>query len=82
MKPNQKYEITWQDINHDNDWIPFREVDNKIASAETPIINIGYFLTETKNSYVFSTGIDNEEKQYFDLIVFPKKVVQKIKQIK
>jgi len=77
-----KYEITWIDINHSTDWIPFNDVDKKIASAETPMTNIGYFLKETQNSYVFSTGIDNEEKQYFDLIVFPKKVVQKIKLIK
>ena len=34
MKPKQKYEITWIDITHDNDWISFDEVDKKILSAE------------------------------------------------
>lgn len=82
MKPKQKYEITWVDINHDSSWIPFDEVDKKIASAERPMTNVAYFLKETKSSYVFSTGIDNEGKQYFDLVIFPKKVIKKIKLIK
>lgn len=82
LKPNQKYEITWIDINHSNDWISFESIDKKIASAEKPIVNIGYFIKDTPISYVFTSGIDNEEKQFFDLVVFPKKVVIKMKLLK
>ena len=82
LKSNEKYEITWIDITHDNDWISFDEVDKKILSAEQPMVNVGYFMKETKQSYVFYTGVDNEGKQYFDIVVFPKGVVIKIKLIK
>ena len=81
LRPNKTYEIIWVDINHTNDWIPFDDLEKKIISAEKPITNIVYFIKETHDSYVFTTGIDNEEKQYFDLIVFPKKVIKKIKLI-
>ena len=82
LKPNNKYEIIWVDINHTNDWIPFDDLEKKITSAEKPITNIAYFIKETPNSYVFTTGIDNEEKQFFDLVIFPKQVIKKIKLIK
>lgn len=82
LTPNQKYEVFWQDCEHSNDWIPYNEIDNKIIGAEQPIKTIGYFLKETKNSYAFTSGINESGKEYFDLIVIPKKVVQKINKIK
>ena len=82
LKTGNKYEITWTDISHETDWIPFSEVDKKIISAEKPMSNIAYFLKETESSYVFTTGIDNEGKQYFDLVVFPKCVIIKIRLLK
>ena len=82
MKPNHKYEIQWIDISHSNEWVDFDDINDEITKAEKPIRNIGYFITETPNSYVFSSGINDSGKQYFDLVVYPKQVIKKIRLIK
>jgi len=82
MKPNQKYEIFWQDCEHQTDWIPFKEVDQKIIEAEKPIQSVGYFIKETKDSLVFTSGINLSGETYFDLVVIPLRAVIKIKLIK
>jgi len=82
LKPNSKYEIFWQDCEHQTDWIPFNDIDKKIIEAEKPIQTVGYFVKETKDSYVFTSGINLSGETYFDLVVIPRKVVIKIKLIK
>lgn len=82
LQIGKRYEIHWIDVNHSSDWIGFDKVDERVKIAEAPMVNIGYFLKATPNSFVFTTGIDNEEKQYFDLIIFPKCVIIKTREIK
>ena len=38
-------------------------------------------LKETNDVYVFSSGLDESLRQYFDLVIIPKGVVRKIKKI-
>lgn len=78
----EKYEIIWIDVDHNPDWISFDELQDKIYEAEQPIKNIYYFVCETKQSYVFTAGLDVVNKKYFDLNVFPKGMILKIKKIK
>ena len=77
----KKYEISWVDIVHTNEWVSFDEVDKEIEDARRPIIILGTFIKETDDVYVFSSGVDENLEQYFDLVVIPKGVVKKIKKI-
>jgi len=81
LKPNHLYEIFWQDCEHTTDWIPYKEIDQKIIEAEKPIQSVGYFIKATKDSYVFTSGINLSGEAYFDLVVIPLKVVIKIKKL-
>lgn len=82
LKTGNKYELFWQDCEHTTDWISFNDIDKKIIEAEKPIKTVGYFIKETKDSYIFTSGINQSGEEYFDLVVIPRKVVIKIKLIK
>ncbi len=75
-----EYRVWWKDISHSNNWIAFDEVDGKIKENK-PIVNLFYFVKETKTSYIFSSGIDKSSRQYWDLVDIPKDTVVKIEKI-
>ena len=77
----KKYEISWVDIVHSNEWVSFDDIDKEIEESSRPIIILGNFIKETNDVYVFSSGLDESLKQYFDLVIIPKGVVRKIKKI-
>ena len=80
LKKHIKYEISWVDISHENSWVPFDDVDKNILNNK-PMVTLGFFIKQTKDFYVFSSGIDLQSKNYFDQVTYPKGVIISIKEL-
>jgi hypothetical protein len=77
LTPNSIYQYYWVDIHHDNEWIEKDEVDKKIDEANRPIANVGYFIKEKDDLFVFSSGLASDG-DYFDIVVIPRSVIRKV----
>ena len=83
LKPNHLYEIHWLDITHNTDWIKYDNLNKEIEKAETDyVITRWTFLEETKELYVFTSGVSAKDKDFYDVITMPKGVIKNIKLIK
>lgn len=81
LKKHNKYAFTWFDIDHDNTWIGFDEIEEELKKLGT-IESIGYLVKQTSKYLVFTSGIDFVNKNYFDKVVLPKGVIVSIREIK
>lgn len=75
------YKIVWIDIYHDTDWLDFDKVDKSIKENSNTIESVGYFIKETDDFYVFTSGVDKTDEKYFDIVLYPKGVVKLIIEI-
>ena len=76
------YIIKWKDIYHTSEWVGYNDVDRVIKEAEKKIINSWYFIKETPLYYIFTSGMDKNEKSYFDIVILPRKVIYEATPIK
>jgi len=83
MTRGRRYKITWIDIDQNNKWCSIQDIKKDVKELrEHPLEMVWMFVMETKDFYVFSSGVDTTSGDYFDRIIMPKGVVKKIQLIK
>jgi hypothetical protein len=83
MTKGRRYKITWVDIDQNNAWCSIQDIKKDVKELrEHPLEMVWMFVMETKDFYVFSSGVDSTTGDYFDRIIMPKGVVKKIQLIK
>lgn len=78
---NKEYRVWWQDVSHSNEWVSYDKIDEEIQE-HLPIVNLFHFVKETDDAYVFCSGWDEENQNYWDLVIMPKGCVKKAERIK
>jgi hypothetical protein len=83
MTRGRRYKITWIDIDQNNKWCSIQDIKKDVKELRAhPLEMVWMFVMETKDFYVFSSGVDTTSGDYFDRIIMPKGVVKKIQLIK
>lgn len=77
----QLYKYEWVDISHDNTWWELKDLNEKIKEEMQPIKCIGYLIKKTKDYYIFTSGYDTGNKQFFDRVIYPKGVIIKLEKL-
>lgn len=77
-----KYRVAWLDAVQENEWSEDKDIDKLVAIHEKGMPQDLIFVKTTEFYNVFTTGIHQGDKSYFDLILIPKKWAKTIKAIR
>ena len=79
MLHHKYYEVKWIDITHSNDWQSREDIDELLEGVRNePMRNVWLFVDEVDGFYIFSSGYDKSNDNYFDCVILPRGVVVKI----
>ena len=82
LKFGQQFRIKWIDAFGDSSWTDDKELDKLIEQFEKPADQTLYFIKQTDEFYVFTSGRPEAGKPYIDVHGIPKGWIQSLKQIK
>jgi len=77
-----KYRINWLDAVQTSEWTDEKEIEKFVSIHEKGIKQDLIFVKTTQFYNVFTTGIHQGDKTYFDLILIPKKWTKTVKAIR
>jgi hypothetical protein len=82
LKPNQQYRIRWIDAFGSAEWTHSEDLDKLIIQFSKPADQTLYFIKQTDDFYIFTSGKPGDNKPYIDIHGIPKGWVTEIKQIR
>ena len=82
LKFAAQYRVKWIDALGEASWTDDNELDNLIEQFEKPADQILYFIRQTDEFYIFTSGKPEAEKPYIDIHGIPKGWIQSLKAIR
>ena len=84
MKPKfgQQFRIKWIDAFGDSQWTDEADLKKLIEQFEKPADQTLYFIKQTDEFLIFTSGKPERDKPYIDIHGIPRGWIQSMKQIK